>query len=213
MPRARGEPIVLSLGGRSWRLRSVDWRRSVVYVEPSTDAGRSRWRGGGGGLGFDICRRIRELLVSDTERDCWSQRARSKLAEARLEYPWLASDATTVLLGSDGELTWWTFAGRRANASLATALDRRIEARITSDNFAVKIEAHAPQADVEQAITELRTADPASLLPSIDADALTALKFVNCLPPALAQQMLQQRVLDEHGLRGALREPCRFVSS
>ncbi len=85
--------------------------------------------------------------------------------------------------------------------------------RITSDNFAVKIEAHAPQADVEQAITELRTADPASLLPSIDADALTALKFVNCLPPALAQQMLQQRVLDEHGLRGPLREPCRFVSS
>ena len=213
MPRARGEPIVLSLGGRSWRLRSVDWRRSVVYVEPSTDAGRSRWRGGGGGLGFDICRRIRELLVSDTERDCWSQRARAQLAEARLEYPWLASDATTVLQGSDGELTWWTFAGRRANASLAAALDRRIEARITSDNFAVKIEAHAPQADVEQAITELRTADPASLLPSIDADALTALKFVNCLPPALAQQMLQQRVLDEHGLRGALREPCRFVSS
>lgn len=138
-----------------------------MYVEPSTDAGRSRWRGGGMGLEFDMCRRIRELLVSDTDRGCWSQRARAKL----------------------------------------------IEGRITSDNFAVKIEAHAPPAGVEQAITDLRTADPASLLPSIDADALTALKFVNCLPPALAQQMLQQRVLDEPGLRSTLHEPCRFVSS
>ncbi len=49
--------------------------------------------------------------------------------------------------------------------------------------------------------------------PPIDADALTALKFANCLPHALAQQMLQQRVLDEPALRGTLREPCRFVSS
>jgi len=211
LPRSRGEPIVLSLGGRAWALRTVDWRRSIAYVEPTTDTGRTRWRGGGLGLGHDMCQRIRDLLASDDVRDCWSQRARQQLAQTRSEYPWITRDATTVLLEPDGELVWWTFAGSRTNASLVGGLHEQIEGRITHDNFAVKIETGCTMADLEPILARLRTTEPADLLPPIDADAITSLKFNNCLSRDLAQQMLQQRALDEQGLGKTLQLPVRFT--
>jgi len=55
------------------------------------------------------------------------------------------------------------------------------------------------------------TTEPADLLPPIDADAITSLKFNNCLSRDLAQQMLQQRALDEQGLGKTLQLPVRFT--
>lgn len=213
IPRSRGAPIVLSLGGRSWLLRTVDWQHGVAYVEPAADAGRSRWRSSGVGLGFTMCRRIRDLLATEVQREWWSQRARQAIAEARMEYPWLTAEGTVVTLEQQGELCWWTFAGRTVNASLSTALQQRITGKISHDNFAVKIETGATMADIEGFVTELRQTNPEALLPEIDADAITSLKFSDCLPRDLAHRMLQVRAMDVAGLRSVLADPVRFVAA
>ena len=42
VPASRGEVPVLSLGGRSWKVVQVDWRRRAVGVVPAEGRGRSR---------------------------------------------------------------------------------------------------------------------------------------------------------------------------
>jgi ATP-dependent Lhr-like helicase len=212
LPRGKGAPVILSLGGRPWLLRNVDWPHGIAYVEPAADGGRSRWRSPGVGLSFTMCRRVRDLLATDVEREWWSRRARETLAEARLEYPWLTTEGTTVSAEPNGDLCWWTFAGRAVNASLSTALQNQIEGKISHDNYAVKIETGATMAEVEVLVAELRRVAPETLLPTIDADAITALKFSDCLPRDLAHRMLQVRAMDVVGLHSVLTQPVRFLA-
>jgi len=209
-PQGKGRPIVLSLGGRAWLVRSVDWARGIAYVEPAADAGRSRWKGGGPGLGFTMCRRIRHLLAADIERDWWSQRATDALTALRAEYPWLSADGTVLLVDGDG-LAWWTFAGRAVNATLAAAMQARVDGKITHDNFAVKVEAGSAPADVESVIADIRHLPAEDLLPAVDPDAVAALKFADCIPPDLAERMLRERGKDSPAIAAVLKEPMRSV--
>jgi hypothetical protein len=96
---------------------------------------------------------------------------------------------------------------------MATALQQRITGKISHDNFAVKIETGATMADIEGFAAELRQTNPEALLPEIDADAITALKFSDCLPRDLAHRMLQVRAIDAPALRTLLSEPVRFVAA
>lgn len=41
--RGSDEPILLSLGGRGWKVTHMDWTRRRAYVEPAESPGRSRW--------------------------------------------------------------------------------------------------------------------------------------------------------------------------
>jgi ATP-dependent Lhr-like helicase len=213
MPRAKDRPIILSLGGRAWIVRSIDWPRGTAYVEPAADAGRSKWKSLGPGLGFAMCRRVRDLLATDIEREWWSRRAKDAMTAARADYPWLTTEGTAVLMEPNGDLMWWTFAGRSVNATLATAVQAHITGKVAHDNFAVKIETGSSMAEMEACIAALRNQPRDELLPEIDADAVTALKFSDCLPPERAQRMLQRRATDRESLAAVLTEPVRFVTA
>lgn len=203
---------VLSLGGRSWLVRTIDWGRGIAYAEPAADAGRSRWKGLGPSVGFVMCRRIRDMLATDVEREWWSRRAREAITEARADYPWLTTEATTVLAEPNESMSWWTFAGRSVNAALATAVRSRIEGKVVHDNFAIKIETGSSLADLEACIADIRRQPIESLLPEIDADAVTALKFSDCIPRGLAEQMLQRMAADPSAITIVLSEQVRLIA-
>ncbi len=211
LPTAKGRPIILSLGGRSWLLRTIDWRHGRAFVEPAADTGRSRWKSAGPGLAFTLCRRIRELLATDVERDWWSQRTRTAIATIREDYAWLSTDATAVTHGDDSDPTWWTFAGRAANAALSRGLESEVDGKISHDNFAIRIETGASPADIESRILTMRNTDPALLVPEINVDAVDALKFSDCMPPDFAIHMLERRASDPAATSQVLKEPVRFI--
>ncbi len=50
------------LGGHSWKITSIDWRRKVAWVEPSEQRGRSRWHGGGQPWSYELSQSIRSVL-------------------------------------------------------------------------------------------------------------------------------------------------------
>lgn len=210
--KQNGHHTVLSLGGRAWLVRTIDWARGVAYVEPTASAGRSKWRDLGPSLGFMICRRVRDMLATDTEREWWSRRARDAITAARAEYPWLTTDATTVLAEPDGSLKRWTFAGRSVNATLAAAVRSRMQGKVVHDNFAVKIKTGKSMADLEASITDICSQPMKDLLPEIDADAVTALTFSDCIPPEMAERMLQRRAVDRASLAAVLAEPVRCIT-
>jgi ATP-dependent Lhr-like helicase len=211
MPKAKDRPIILSLAARSWLVRSIDWPRGIVYVEPTTDPGKSRWRSNGPGLSYPLCQRMRKLLAEEGDREGWSGRAREAVQTARVEFPWVSMDATTMINDRHRDLKWWTFAGRAANAGLAAAIGRRIPGAATFDNLSVTIENGREIEEFDEALASLSRLPDDDFLSDIDADAVNALKFSDCLPREMATRMLQRRSSDLPAIRAVLAEPPRRI--
>ena len=158
---------VLLLGGRAWHVTHIDWQRKVAHVEVSQDRGRTRWKGQGQGLSFRLCQAIKRVLAEDEARPWWSQRARSQIEEVRQKFPWVAAEGTAVVADED-RVAWWTFAGQRANASLAPALAAVTHVATTSDSLMIEFEHVVPLDAVQQAIEQLRSLNPGTLLPDVN---------------------------------------------
>lgn len=58
-----GAPRVLLLGGRTWLVTQVDWKRRRCWVEATELPGRARWSGSGSGLSFAISRGVRDVVL------------------------------------------------------------------------------------------------------------------------------------------------------
>jgi ATP-dependent Lhr-like helicase len=211
--RRDGGPPVLLLAGRAWRVASLDWKRRLASVVPAEDEGRSRWRGQGQFLSLALCRAIREVLASEELREWWSRRARSRIEEARAEFPWLREDDASVLLAAEDTIFWWTFAGGRANAALSAELTRRLGARVVADNFSLRFEAGASLDAVADAVVGLSDVDPRSIVPAVPEDTLEGLKFSECLPVELATETVQARLMDAEGVTSVVRGSTRIVSA
>jgi ATP-dependent Lhr-like helicase len=200
----REGPRILLLGGRTWRVTHLDWGRRVAHVEATEEVGRSRWRGPGPLQGFPLCQVIRGLLAGSDVSPRWSRRAASQLGELRTEHPWVQAEGPSLLSRPPSGAEWWTFAGTRANATLANELYRLIGGRIDYDGYTITIEEVDGYISVHRAIRELVTREPASMSPSVEETALEGLKFSQCLPKVLALKTLECRLRDPEAVRMVL---------
>jgi ATP-dependent Lhr-like helicase len=208
----RDGPRVLLLGGRSWRVTHLDWARRVAHVEATEETGRSRWRGSGPMLGFRLCQAMRRLLAGEEDSPRWSRRAHSRIASLREEHSWIHAEATSLLSWTSGEMEWWTFAGTRANASLASELLQLCGGRVDHDALAISIECAGDVVTVENAVRELGLRDPSSMTPFVDAAAMGGLKFSACLPMDLATLTLASRLRDTSAVSAVLAQRVRHVA-
>lgn len=204
-------PRILLLGGRAWRVNHIDWQRKVAHVEAADAKGRSRWKGQGYGLSYRMCQSIKRLLAADDRRDLWSRRAKQQLDELRSDFPWLECTTSQVVHGCEGELTWWTFAGNGANATLANELAQLTRTRVDHDNFALTFLSQADATDLERAIDQLRSRDVAQLRPAVDERAIDGLKFSACLSSDIATHILEQRLADRPASSDLLAMPLRII--
>ena len=140
-------------------MTNIDWQRKVAHVEVSDAPGRTRWKGTGQGLSFRLSQAIKRVLAEDETRPCWSQRARTQIEEVRAKFPWVTAEGTAVV-AENGSVTWWTFAGQKANAALAPALASVTHVSAVSDNLGIEFERALPLEAVRQAIEELGSRDP-----------------------------------------------------
>lgn len=115
----RDAPLVLALGGRSWRVVSSDWSRARVHVVPSEDKGSSRWLGAERGASHVLSQEVRKILEDgplDFEATL-TGRTKTKLADLQEEME--ETLRTTPFEGPDGGYIWWTYAGLAGNLLLA----------------------------------------------------------------------------------------------
>src|SRR5689334_24217642 len=80
------ENLSFVLGARPWRAVGIDFSQGIVRVEPIASSKLARWQGRSALLGGELCRAVREIIVSDEIAPEWSRRAQQKLAELRDEY-------------------------------------------------------------------------------------------------------------------------------
>jgi ATP-dependent helicase Lhr and Lhr-like helicase len=129
----------------------------------------------------------------------------------RSDFAWLAGDDANILCSTGGEVAWWTFAGGRANAALAHELGRRLDTRVTSDNFVIKFPPHQPLSTIEPEIRRLAAVDLRSLRPPVSESARDELKFAECLPLELANGVVRERLGDPSSMAGNLARLTRIV--
>jgi len=203
--KSRENERVLLLGGRAWQVRYVDWSRRIAYVDASEDKGRSRWKGSGPGLRFSLCESVKRVLGSSDVPAYCSQRAQGRLQSIRTDFAWVAGACTSLVLNERGCPEWWTFAGDKANASLAAGLSENLKLATTQDSFTIRFSVNTSVPNIKHSLEEL--SGRPSGAPTIDEAALAGLKFSECLPKDLALHLLQLRGFDELGTEATLSKP------
>jgi ATP-dependent Lhr-like helicase len=202
---------IISLAGRSWKLREIDWQGSKAFVEPAEHGGKSRWLGSGRAYSFELCQAVKSLLASETRPGFLSQRGETALAEARQEHAWLKTDDTVLRAGSRaGDSQWWTFAGRQANDHLGKLLLHAVALINQADNFDLQFKRVVPAEECVEALARLRGQSPAEKIAAI-VENLPNLKFSECLPPSALRCMARERQQAVQQVDFILSQPVRFV--
>jgi ATP-dependent helicase Lhr and Lhr-like helicase len=212
-----GRPRILLLGGRSWRVTHIDWDRHLAYVERAEGDGASRWRGGGTMLGFRFCQAMRDVLARDDTRSEWSERAIQTMRDVRQEFAWLAASGTTLRSsqppdGSTPVVEWWTFAGTKANAAFRSILSQLLGSAVEADACSLRFDASAAADAIEQAIGSMTMMPRDQVAAEVDPAAIDGLKFSQCVPPAMASALLQNRMTDRPAIDAVLTLPVRVVT-
>lgn len=189
-----GAPRVLLLGGRTWQITHVDWKRRRCHVELSDLPGRAKWDGQGDGLSFEILRGMRDILLGADPTAQLSKRAHAALCELRQHHAvHVNRDGTVLQQLPDGDVIWWTWAGSRANRTLHASLPI-VDPRQRINDERLRLH-HG--VDLREAAQHLRAFDAAKLeAPIADPHAIRGLKFSDALPPDEAHQTVALRLGD-----------------
>ncbi|MEV4501933.1 DEAD/DEAH box helicase [Streptomyces klenkii] len=208
----RQGPRRLLLAGRSWQVTFIDWARRRAFVEPVEDGGIAKWQGSEArGLSYVLTRAMRDVLLGADPDVRLTRRAIAALAELRMDRaPHEVHPAGTLLVHDADATRWWTWAGYRANATLAATLGNLADPVQRPTDTHIRLRQDLSPADWKTARAEL----PNSLtLPTVDPRAVRGLKFSVALPPRIATSTLAERLADLDGALAVAREPVRVERS
>ncbi|MFF6809243.1 DEAD/DEAH box helicase [Streptomyces sp. NPDC012403] len=204
-------PRRLLLAGRSWQVTYIDWRRKRCFVEPVDGGGKAKWSSPGFGStgSYELTRAERQVLLSEDPPVKMTGRATSALRRAREEYlERVHPGGTLIVQDMGGQTRWWTWAGHRANATLAATLDMvAVPGQHVNDRWIRLRE----DVTVHTWSEVKKDATDRLCLPDVDERAVRGLKFGEALPPRLAEATLSVRLADTESAAAVLTEPVRFV--
>ena len=207
-PSDDGLPIIL-LGGRSWQVEDIQWKRRTVSVVPATDRGKARWFGGGRGIGYEVAQAIKQVLAgADLGSVRLSTRAVERLDRLREEDRWVRVDDTAVVEEADGKTNWWTFAGSDANRWLAVALDDLRDQHVQDDALSIRLRSGTRAEQVRERLDGLHVAE-LSLHDRVLDEAVEELKFNDALPQLLATRVISERLRADDAVESVISLPVR----
>ena len=115
------------------------------------------------------------------------------------------------MLESGDRWSWWTFAGAKANATLAHHLAQDLKSTVSSDGFSLKFSEGVTIDQIQAAQDVLIQANPADLRPVAHEKAIRGLKFSECLSPRLADEVTSMRLRDDVAVASVLQEQIRVT--
>lgn len=206
----RPGPRRLLLGGRSWQVTFIDWTRKRAFVEPVDGGGVAKWSSGSlMGLSYTLTRAMREVLLGADPPVSLTRRAEVCLAEWREdEAPELVHPEATLVARHGNDVRWWTWAGYRANATLAATLPSIADPVQRPTDCYVRLRDDLTP-DMWRASRESAGDGAALVLPDVDRRAVHGLKFSAALPERLAVATVAARLADFDAARAVLQEPVQ----
>ena len=188
----------LLLAGRAWKIEAVDWNKHEVLVTEDREKGKVRWPSAPIAEGFELVRASRDVLLGATPEVNFSKRSIALLATIREDMDSTVDAGGLVLSRRAKGITFWTWAGLRANETLLSGLG--YPDGTAADNLSIRLPA-------EISIEDIRTVDVATALPVISPEAVEGLKFSAALPPGLASATLAARFVDRAGAADIVGKP------
>ncbi|KOV50360.1 ATP-dependent helicase [Streptomyces sp. AS58] len=205
----RPGPRRLLLGGRSWQVTYIDWLRKRVFVEPADGGGIAKWMNGGvAGLSYALTRAMREVLLGTDPPVTLTRRAEACLAEQReTDAPDTVHPGGTLITRVGSDVRWWTWAGYRANATLAATLQSVTDPLQRPTDCWLRLRENLTPADWHAARENV---GENLVLPDVDRRAVRGLKFSAALPERLAVATVAARLADFESAGSVLGESARF---
>lgn len=189
------------LGGRPWRLTTIDWKRAALTVEPAPAGKHLSWSGAPRLLPRHLCEETRRTLLDTTEDPFWTARTKEAMRAERAAHTFLADEEMPLIEGKD-ELVWHTYLGGRINHLLARLLEERLGPTVIPGNLSVKL-----RGDAALSSAAVREATRALLAPGAITDDDTTRhaascargqlsRFQPCLPEDLELRFLARRLVE-----------------
>jgi ATP-dependent Lhr-like helicase len=199
------------LAGRAWAVDRVNHEDRVVSVREAPAGVKPSW----GGyipsmLGFELCQRIKRLLVEHIEYPYVDEHVAQHLREHRGDLGELLRRPGAAVQIEPGVARWWTFAGGRINHTLKYGFEIKDGWKVVADNFLLRIEGDGIGHETVGAAIG-RMSVPAfwteetfrrSLLGRLPNYRLS--KFQDCLPETFALETVERYLLDVEGTVGWL---------
>jgi ATP-dependent Lhr-like helicase len=195
------------LGGRAWMVEHVNHADRTVRVREASRGQKPSW----GGfipqmLGFELCQRMRRILVGHETYPYVDPMVARLLEDRRGELrPLLERAGPGAIQMDEDAARWWTFAGGRVNHTIKYGLEWVGSWKVVADNFQVRVEGDGVSHDRVAAALQ-RMATPGFWEePDTRRAVLTRLpeyrlsKFQRALPEAASLEMVGAYLLDIPG--------------
>lgn len=158
-----------------------------------------------------LAQAVQTVLGGDVASSLWSTRAAAAMADIRREFAAVQAENNTLVVHAAGRRAdWFTFAGGRGNDLIAAHLARHHGCTGQPNDLAISFSGVIDIDSLRHAISEL-TAEAVYLGATFDDDAVAALKFHECLPPTLRQEVLRRRFANRADLDRVLTRPTHTV--
>lgn len=196
------------LGGRAWVVDNINQADRTIRVQPAPRGKKPSW----GGyipqmLSHELCQRIRQILVEDTQYPYAHPDLLNAINERREELGDSLRRGPILVQIIDGKAHCWTFAGGRINQTLRYIFTVLGGFKVVADNFQLRLEGDSVTFDVIDEIL-VRMQSPSfwtdrkvwsQIFSELPEYRLS--KFQRALPPELSEEMVARYLLDIPGTR------------
>ncbi len=129
------------LSGRAWTVILINHNDKAVTVKPAPRGREPSWGGFSPQIsGFDICQKIKDILVSESPIPYMDTGSTAALNEMREDLgPMLQGSEPHIQIEPERAL-WWTFAGGKINFTLKYGIELQTGLKVIADNLRLRIE-------------------------------------------------------------------------
>jgi len=128
------------LAGKPWAIERIEWKKRVVMVKKAPAGKVPKWGGiNPSFLGYELCRKKRDVIVSDEVFSYLASDAGLYLEELRSDLKDLLGSSFAPIEKDDKGFIWWTYAGGYVNNSLRFALTIELNCEVQATNEYVKV--------------------------------------------------------------------------
>lgn len=211
------ESSAFYLAGRAWLVERIEWKKKIVFVVPAPVGKVPRWGGFTPSfLSYEICRKMRDILVSHDDFPYLDPMASSLLEKLRGDQRDFFSSNFAPIGNDEKSITWWTWAGGNINNTLRTIFNIELTAESQASNEHVKLknsrDADKRLKDTIAKISEPTYWDDPNLLKQMQAlvPNYHLSKFQPYLPEPLQLKLVSNMIYDIDGTLTFLKEFCEW---
>jgi len=134
------ESSAFFLAGRAWLVERIEWKKKIVFVVPAPTGKVPKWGGiTPSFLSYEICRKMRDILVGHGDYPYLDPKATNLLEEIRNDRREFFSSSFAPITYDEKSITWWTWAGGNINNTLRTIFNIELDTESQTSNEYVKV--------------------------------------------------------------------------